>query len=69
VNDEIKQRLDAEAVADSRGYVTDGRVRYVVNACMPLEIPFPWWTPKEEVDVQPHASVSDLLDGPQAQDS
>jgi hypothetical protein len=62
VNDEIKARLEAEAVAESRGYVTDGHVRYVAIACAPIEVPFPWWTPTGEVSIQPRPSVSDLLD-------
>jgi hypothetical protein len=68
VNEQIEQRLDAEAVADSRGYVTDGHTRYTVVNCVPIEIPFPWWTPTGEVTVQPQASVSDLLDAPTEQD-
>jgi hypothetical protein len=68
VNEEIKARLEAEAFTESRGYVTDGRVRYVVVACAPIEVPFQWWTPTGEVDVEPHASVSEILDAPAERD-
>jgi hypothetical protein len=69
VNEEIERRLEAEAVAESRGYVTDGQVRYILTAaCAPLEIPFPWWTVDEEVTIQPQASVSELLDAAPTKD-
>jgi hypothetical protein len=68
VNEKIKARLEAEAVTESRGYVTDGHVRYVAIACAPIEVPFPWWTPSGEISVEPGASVSDLLDARAEQD-
>lgn len=68
MDEQIKKRLEAEAVSSSAGYVTDRRVQYIVINCAAIEIPFPWWTPNEDASVQPLASVEDLLDAPRTQD-
>jgi hypothetical protein len=68
---QIKQRLEAEAASESRGFVGDGRVGHrgdVPNGIPSLDLkgkgegPAGWSLPQADVEARPLASLEELLD-------
>jgi hypothetical protein len=69
MNEQIEQRLEAEAASESRGFVGDGRVgwRQVPNETVILvkgkgEGPAGWSLHQADVELRPLASLEELLD-------